>query len=376
MNPDQPATAEWSARVIAFYLPQFHPIPENDQWWGKGFTEWTAVARTKPLFRGHVQPKLPGELGFYDLRVPEVREQQATLAAEHGVEGFCYWHYWLGSGKRILERPFDEVLSSGKPNLPFCLGWANHDWKGNIMGAGRRCLMEQTYPGTKDQDAHFGFLLQAFQDPRYIRVDEKPLLYIYRPEEIPDAARYLQRWRDQACAAGLKGLFIVGPEHPSVDTMALGLDALHVSRHREISHRLDRKLRPLFRHAPLARRAFNLFRKYRLRRFPYAQAVRFMHKESYAPHEYPNITCNWDTTPRYGREAVIFTGATPELFGGLVREAVEKVKHRPREHRLIFLNSWNEWAEGNYIEPDAEFGRGRLEALRDALLVGPKCGTE
>jgi lipopolysaccharide biosynthesis protein len=230
-----PKNSKPRARVIAFYLPQFHPIPENDAWWGTGFTEWTPVVKAKPLFRGHRQPRIPTELGFYDLRVPEVREQQAALARDHGIEGFCYWHYWLGDGRRLLERPFDEVLVSGKPDFPFCLGWANHDWKGTIFGAGKRCLIEQRYPGRHDHEEHFRYLLRAFQDSRYIRVDDKPLLYIYRPQEIPNAEAVFDLWRDMALQAGLTGLHIVGAQYGKTDPRTYGLDSAHCVRHRKIA---------------------------------------------------------------------------------------------------------------------------------------------
>ena len=155
-------------RLIAYYLPQYHPIPENDGWWGRGFTEWTNVAKARPLFRGHYQPHIPADLGFYDLRLPEVRQAQAELARQAGIEGFCYWHYWF-AGKRLLERPFNEVLASGKPDFPFCLAWANATWTGIWYDAPDRILMEQTYPGQDDHKAHFNALLPAFLDERYIR---------------------------------------------------------------------------------------------------------------------------------------------------------------------------------------------------------------
>ena len=190
-------------RLIAYYLPQYHPIPENDAWWGNGFTEWTNVAKAKPLFRGHYQPHIPADLGFYDLRVPEVREAQAALAREAGIEGFCYWHYWFG-GKRLLERPFDEVLASGKPDFPFCLAWANASWTGIWYGADDRILQEQTYPGLEDHRAHFEALLPAFKDPRYIRVDGKPLFMIFQPVDL--SADVIAFWQQLALAAGLPGI--------------------------------------------------------------------------------------------------------------------------------------------------------------------------
>ena len=162
------------------YLPQYHPFKENDQWWGKGFTEWTNVGKAKPLFRGHYQPRVPADLGYYDLRLPIIREEQAELAREAGVEGFMYWHYWFGNGKRLIPEVFDEVLESGSPSLPFCLGWANHSWFSKNWNAdgsiSKKLLMEQTYPGIEDEKMHFAFLLKAFKDKRYIKVDDKPLL--------------------------------------------------------------------------------------------------------------------------------------------------------------------------------------------------------
>ncbi len=168
--------------MIAHYLPQFHPIVENDEWWGAGFTEWTNVAQARPLFRGHEQPKLPGELGFYDLRLAETREAQAALAERYGIEAFCYWHYWF-AGRRLLERPFREVLDSGRPRLEFCLGWANQHWT-TIWTGGRSILVEQTYPGEEDHERHFRELLPAFRDERYLRVDGRPLFLVYRPERL------------------------------------------------------------------------------------------------------------------------------------------------------------------------------------------------
>src|SRR5262245_37746673 len=176
-----------SVDVIAFYLPQFHPIPENNEWWGPGFTEWTNVARARRMFPGHYQPRIPGELGFYDLRLSEAREAQAALAAEYGMTAFCYWHYWFGGGRRLLQRPFEEVLRSGRPDFPFCLGWANQSWSGSWYGAPERILIEQTYPGEKDHRAHFDAVLPAFMDPRYFRVDGRPLFYVFDPAGLSEA---------------------------------------------------------------------------------------------------------------------------------------------------------------------------------------------
>ena len=172
------------ARVIAFYLPQYHPVPENDKYWGKGFTEWRNVAKAKPLFPGHYEPRIPADLGFYDLRIPEIREQQAELAREAGVEGFCYWHYWFGNGEEVLQRPFDEVVASGNPDFPFCVGWANHSWTTKTWtktksAAKDTCIFEQKYPGVEDYRVHFYRLLDAFKDRRYIKVEGRLLFVIF-----------------------------------------------------------------------------------------------------------------------------------------------------------------------------------------------------
>ena len=200
------------ARVIAYYLPQFHPIKENDEMWGKGFTEWMNVVRAKPLFRGHYQPRLPADLGFYDLRLPEIREAQVALARDAGIEGFCYWHYWMGNGRTLLERPFQEVVSSGKPDFPFCLCWANHSWTTKTWNSGKRLatrsvLIEQQYPGKEDYIAHFNYCLPAFKYKRYITVEGKPLFGIFDPFLHKDLKTFISVWRQLAEENGLKGIY-------------------------------------------------------------------------------------------------------------------------------------------------------------------------
>ena len=192
------------ARVLAFYLPQFHPIPENDEWWGRGFTEWRNVAKARPLYGRHYQPRIPADLGMYDLRVPETRAAQADLARAYGVEAFCYWHYWF-AGRRILERPFNDVLRMKEPNFPFCLAWANQTWTGIWHGLHDKILIEQTYPGREDYIAHFRAVLPAFLDDRYVRVDGKPLFYVYVPKELPNSREFTDLWRELALEAGFNG---------------------------------------------------------------------------------------------------------------------------------------------------------------------------
>jgi hypothetical protein len=351
------------ARLIAYYLPQYHPIPENDKWWGKGFTEWVNVARARPLFRGHYQPHIPADLGFYDLRVPETRLAQAEMAREHGIEAFCYWHYWYG-GRLLLERPFEEVLQSGEPDFPFCLGWANHSWEGVWFGASGRTLIEQTYPGLEDHKAHFYYLLQAFEDDRYLAVDGKPLLHVYRPYEIPDVKTVMDFWRELAVKVGLKGLHLVGEGLGHTRAKEFGFDAWTYCRHRTVEKILPKKV--------WVRRCVDFYRD-AFRRpsvYSYKQALPYFLKDGRsALNEYPSIVPNWDSTPRFGTQGVVLHNAEPELFRAHVKEALQSVAHKPWERRIIFIKSWNEWAEGNHLEPDRKYGRARLEVVRDEILV-------
>jgi hypothetical protein len=349
-----------AARVIAFYLPQFHPIAENDTWWGSGFTEWTNAARARPLFRGHAQPHLPADLGFYDLRLPESREAQADLARRYGVEAFCYWHYWFG-GRRILERPYDEMLASGAPDFPFCLAWANQTWSGVWHGAPDRILLEQTYPGPEDDRRHFEHLLRAFTDRRYLRVDGKPLFYVFRPEQLPDPPAFVERWRTLAAEAGLPGLYLVaevsdllgkGPVYSAFEQ-----DGFDAGVYVRLPASIDR---------------WSVI-KMRMRRKVLRQPERYSYTSVPAgppaavagPQLHPCVYPNWDNTPRSGRGGLVISGSSPESFRPLVRAAVQFLEARPLERRLLFVKSWNEWAEGNYLEPDLQHGHGFLRVLAE-----------
>lgn len=348
------------ARVIAYYLPQFHPIPENDQWWGKGFTEWTNVKKAKPLFRGHMQPRVPADLGYYDLRDPNVREAQAELARQAGVEGFCYWHYWFGNGKRLLERPFNEVLETGRPSLPFCLGWANESWSGIWHGAPDKILIEQTYPGEQDFIDHFHFLLRAFKDSRYIRIDDKPLFLIYRPLNSEKIKNIISLWQKMAVENGLPGIHFVGhtdkPEEQKKLILEYGFDSV-------TPFRLSRSAKSA---TPLVHRWLNRFR-WRLLRSAYKDVIEtLIHKDDASEDVMPCVMPGWDNSPRSGVRARIIEDSTPELFEKHVKHALSLVEGK--KNKIIFLKSWNEWAEGNYVEPDSLYGTEYLEALRRNLF--------
>jgi lipopolysaccharide biosynthesis protein/glycosyltransferase involved in cell wall biosynthesis len=333
------------ARALAFYLPQFHPIPENDEWWGKGFTEWTNVVKARPLFPGHYQPHLPANLGFYDLRVAEVRERQASLAAEHGIEGFCYWHYWF-LGRRLLEQPFDQVLASGRPDFPFCLCWANETWSRRWLGEDRDTLIRQEY-SQEDDLTHARWLTAAFADPRYIRVRGRPLFLIYRASQLPDPRRTTDLLRRVAVEAGLPEPFLLGINAFSdFDYRTLGYDGTL-----DFEPQLGSVATPL---------------EDKLSVIDYTEARRRMRK-SRSFRVYPSIVVSWDNTPRRGEHGVVFTGSTPETFEQGLREKVTSLSGRAPDDRLLFINAWNEWAEGNHLEPDRKHGLGYLEAVRRVI---------
>lgn len=356
-------------RALAFYLPQFHPIPENDEWWGRGFTEWTNVAKARPLFRGHYQPHLPADLGFYDLRLPEVRQAQTDLARGAGIEGFCYWHYWF-NGRRVLERPFGEVLKSGDPNFPFALAWANENWTRVWDGGEKHVLLAQDY-SHEDDRAHLRFLAEAFADPRYIRVDGRPVFLVYRLELLPDPARTAEVWRSEAQALGLGDLYLCRIEsHDTrkVPPSAFGFDA-------SIEFQPDRNSLGLPALASLPERIFNrALRPNAGRRrhdaYEYADMVRNASRDRDVPYlRYPCVTPGWDNSPRRARNGRILLGSTPELFEQWLRSVVDSFEPPSPDENLVFVNAWNEWAEGNHLEPDRKWGRQYLEATRRVMAT-------
>ena len=378
------------ARVIAFYLPQFHPIPENDAVWGKGFTEWMNVVKAKPMFKGHEQPRLPADLGFYDLRLPEIREQQAALAREAGVEGFCYWHYWMGNGKQLLQRPFQEVLASGKPEFPFCLAWANHDWTTKTWQRGsgsldtKTMIAKQEYPGDEDYLMHFNTLLPAFKDHRYIRVEDKPLFLIYDPYNFRDVSRLIELWQRKALENGLPGIYFVGMTNatstvirlsdgsveraiPDVKSSASLYESILSLGFNGVNSFGKPRAEMIYsgKYWRLVQKTLRMFFSgMSAVRIDYPKAMKFF----FAPEDswnnvYPSIMPQWDRSPRAGNYDGVYVNATPENFEKHLRDAIKLIENKDDEHRILFLRSWNEWAEGNYVEPDQRYGHGFIDAL-------------
>ena len=342
---------------------------------GQGFTEWTNVAKARPLFAGTSSRTCPPTSASTTCASPEVREAQADLARAYGIEGFCYYHYWF-AGRRSSSGPFNEVLASGRPDFPFCLCWANQSWTGVWHGAPNKTLLAQTYPGRADDIAHFETLLPAFEDSRYMRVDGKPIFVIYRPLEIPETRRVTEHWREMAVTAGLGGLHLVGFESDEAKDWLpkdYGFDAVVRSRLPK------RKVWPTW-DEPARKIALKLS-LWKARLTPGADVPVYgptIH--SYADmldlvvaaptpgiESYPCVIPNWDNTPRSGVNGLVLNGSTPALFRRQVRKALDVTAHLPPDHRLMFVKSWNEWAEGNYLEPDLEHGHAYLKALRDEL---------
>lgn len=376
-------------RLIAFYLPQFYPTPLNDSWWGPGYTEWRSVTQARPLFRGHYQPHEPADLGYYDLRLPEVRVQQAEMARDAGIEGFMYWHYWMGDGRIMLDRPFKEVLESGKPDFPFCLGWANHNWTNKNWTKQKASLKEMnlvevTY-SKEDYIKHFEYVLPAFKDKRYIMVDGKPVFYIWDIHAFPDTKEFIDLWQDLARQNGLKGICFVGLVRtirkfinsegkytiPSVnesqilinEALSLGVDVVNVFGQDKADYLCRGKIKTLF-----DKILYRYFKIVTIKKYDYRKLMPFLfEKECKQENVWPTILPNWDRSPRAGKEAHIYTNTTPEMFKKALLQSIEMVKEKDPEHQVVIIKSWNEWGEGNHLEPDLKYGHGYLDAIKEVL---------
>lgn len=362
--------AERRPKILAFVLPQFHPIPENDEWWGKGFTEWTNVRKARPLFPGHLQPRVPANGRYYNLLDPETMDWQAALAREHGLYGFCYYHYWF-KGKRLLEKPVELLLERGKPDFPFCLAWANEPWTRAWDGGDNEILMPQEYGDARDWEQHFEYLLQAFRDPRYIRVGGKPMFLIYRSHNIEVAEPMLRLWRELALRAGLPGLHIVSmmtafgtDTRPIFDAYTEFEPSYTFNQRRDFWWRKRERFYRKWRRAKL-----RLFGRAEgpVNSFDYGSVWRAIAAREIRPNVYPGAFLDWDNTPRRGLErGMVMRNFDRRVFASCFRSKVFQASKAGSE--FLFIDAWNEWAEGTYLEPDEARGLFFLETIRNTLV--------
>lgn len=337
-------------KLIAFYLTQFHPTPENDSWWGKGFTEWTNVTKAPPLFAGHYQPHLPSDFGFYDLRVRETRRDQIRTAKQYGIDGFCYHYYWF-SGQRILNAPLDDMLADPESDMPFCLCWANENWTRRWDAADHEILIAQKYQ--PDDDLNFiKDLISVFQDSRYIKVDGKPFLIVYRPQHLPDAAKTAGIWREHCRAIGLGEIHLCAAlTHNNFDYRQFGFDSgvefpPHNLRDPAINTQIG---------------FFEDFTGYALQFETIARS--YLQRKYDGDRVFKGVFPSWDNTARTHNRALIVLNGTPDNYEHWLAATLDLPGCNGDP---VFINAWNEWAEGCHLEPDRKYGRGFLQATLNA----------
>ena len=341
-------------RLLAFYLTQFHPTPENDSWWGKGFTEWTNVTKAKPLFEGHLQPHLPSDFGFYDLRVRETRREQIETAKQYGIDGFCYYYYWF-SGNRILNRPFDDMLADPESDMPFCLCWANENWTRRWDAADHEVLIAQKY--LPEDDMNFiKALVPIFEDKRYIRVDGKPYLIVYRPQHIPDARHTVGIWREYCRSIGLGEIHLCAAlTHGNEDYAKFGFDSgVEFPPHN-------------LRSPKVINQEINFYDAFQGAVIQYANIAQSYLDRTYGPSlVFKTVFPSWDNSARTGSRALVVLNGSPENYEYWLSSTIDQAQLSDNTDPLIFINAWNEWAEGCHLEPDRWFGHAFLQATLNA----------
>lgn len=354
-------------KIIAFYLPQFHTIPENDEWWGKGFTDWMNVKKAKPLFGGHQQPRVPLNGNYYDLSDPECIRRQALMAKLYGVDGFCFYHYWFG-GKLLLEKPAELLLQHTDIDLPFCFSWANEPWARTWDGKAHKILIDQIYGEQKDWEDHFHYLLPFFKDSRYMKINSAPVFLIYKSQSIPCASEMMDCWNRLAIEAGFNGIhFVETIRNNRLDSRKLpfrnrvefepanilndiGLVRLYVNRARRMAVTTMNKL--LRQHRPLSK----------VHRF--ADITRTSLNTPQPEGTWGGAFVGWDNTPRRGLSATIILPPSKEQFKNYLKAKIRKTVSCYHTD-YIFINAWNEWAEGTVLEPDTQNGYNYLEVIKE-----------
>lgn len=377
-------------KIITFYLPQFHNIPENDEWWGDGFTEWVNVKNAKSLYEGHIQPKVPLNNNYYNLLDDDAKAWQIELAKKYGVYGFCYYHYWF-NGKLLLEKPMEQMLENKELDLPFCISWANEAWTKAWTGESEVTLLPQKYGGEKEWKEHFDYLLPFFKDSRYITYDGKPLFIIYKPELIECCNEMLDYFKKLAVESGLKGLgiayqhgnmdFYVKSKDDSRFDLNIEFEPVYARHDLAVGKRqsiLRRTVRNVYNKLSIfwgksfgkeLRWQFKIGKKENneVLKFNYDQIWDIILRRKVVDGKrVPGGFAKWDNTPRHGQKGHVYEGASPEKFQKYLTQLIKKAKEEYKKD-MIFIYAWNEWAEGGYLEPDEENGYGYLEAIKNAL---------
>ena len=358
-------------KPIAIHLPQFHPIPENDTWWGKGFTEWTNVTKATPRFEGHYQPHLPADLGFYDLRLEEARLAQENLAKEHGIYGFCYYHYWF-NGKKVLYEPLERKLKNTKEDFPFMLCWANENWTRAWDGLEKEVLLKQDYSDTDDAN-HMTYLCETFfKDERYMKQDGKPVFLVYRPTLFPDIKKTIETWRKIAREKGVGEIHLGYMQSWGlrVEPESLGFDFAvefqpnfpsPISEPKSISNRIITKLKRLFIKE-------NKKTDIKDRHFDYQTFVKLQKQNQFKSNVSPCLVPMWDNSSRRKTNAFVFTNESPKHYGEWLSHIKTNYPWSENKEKFLFINAWNEWAEGNHLEPCQKWGTQYLEMTKKVLL--------
>lgn len=345
---DVQANAAENPKLIAFFLTQYHPIPENDEWWGKGFTEWTNVTKAKDLFPGHYQPHLPADLGFYDLRLRETRHEQVQLAKQYGIDGFCYYYYWF-SGRKILHRPLEEMLADKELDMPFCLCWANENWSRRWDAAEHEVLLAQRY--LPEDNLEFIKSLEPYlRDSRYIKKDGKPLILVYRPQHLPAACDAARVWREYCAAVGIGEIHICAAlTHGNLDYKQFGFDSgVEFPPHNLSAFWINHKI-PFY----------DEFEGYICQ---YKDLAELYMSRNYDGAVYKTVFPSWDNTARRSHRALIILNGTPANYEYWLACTIDRAQKDPQAGDFVFINAWNEWAEGCHLEPDHVWGRSFLES--------------
>jgi hypothetical protein len=367
-------------KPIAFYLPQFYSFPENDKWWGKGFTEWTNVRKSKPLFKGHYQPTIPLNENFYSLENIETMKWQVELAKKYGIYGFCFYHYWFGENRQLMEKPVDAFLEHKEIDFPYCLSWANHNWSRTWVGGDKDILMDMRYGGREEWEKHFQYLLPFFKDPRYIKINDKPAFVIYMPGDVPELDQMMAYFQSRAMQVGLNGITIIAQNEPLQDEKLNDVIDYFIEYQPNYAMTLY-KTNPqkvYLESFPFASNMFLYKLKMYLRRrlhlkqnaTPLSYDAIWNYILNHTPKSAKTVAgafVRCDVSPRRQERALIFTGDTPEKFEKYMKLLNKKIQ-KEYSTDYLFISAWNEWGEGMYLEPDEKHKYGYLEAIKESLL--------